>query len=745
MNMFDKRPLFSVLTASILAFVVFTYSDKLTKGILISSMVFLLVLSLFLDHRGALKRKLFIVIEACALATMLLSLLYFNLYFDFSRKYGNEEVEIYGTVQEITDYTSSTSYTVKVTKINGKSILPRNIKIYVYKYQNYFLEPGNIIKFSATFCEFDDYGDFDSKAYYYGKGISADTENVHSIVTLDEGTLPLNVWFYNIRQTITERAIAQSDENAASLLSALLLGERNLLSDELKLNFKRLGITHILALSGLHLSILSFGIQKLLSFISVKKKARLAITSVIILLYMAITGFSSSVVRAGIMLIIYSALFLLGQTKDSLTSLAIAVTIILIAAPYSVYDISLWLSALSTLGIVATSGIMPSAPKGNIIKRILLYIASGLFISFAATSATLTITAYSFGATSLLAAPATMIFSILSEAVIYVGTIMLIFGNIIPIGHLLILISDLSYYLARVMSAPDIIYIKINYPIIKVLIVIYTVIFIAFLIINFKNKLRASIAVFTVFAMILTSATVINVYNDKRDMLIYSSETGADIMLFHTGSQTSVIVHGNYTKSLAYDTVSLLEEHGINSIDDYYLTSYSSRVYENVKKTMSLIKVRCIYAPTPKNDDDCSDASELEYLVEGTETKLILYDRSTTTDVGELKISPIYINDNKICILSIQSKFGKLAYISSGALVENTKIIALKQMTDADAVIFGCYGKKYSDITYLKVFYPKIKMIVLGSNNLEVQNAFLNKYIENGTKTYEDNLIVIEN
>lgn len=744
MNIFDKRPLFSVITSSIIAFVIFTYSDKLLQGILVSSAVFLLDLSLILYFRWHITKKVILVAEIFALLTMILSLLYFDVYFDFSKNYDDEEeVEICGTVQDVTDYGTASAYTLKVYKINGKRIIPRKIKIYVYGYINRQIEIGNKISLNAILCEFEDYADFDSKTYYYGKGISADTKNVHDINVLDEGTIPLTAVFANIRQGLTERAIAESDESAASLLSALLLGERDLLSDELKLSFKRLGITHILALSGLHLSILSLGIQKLLSLFSVKKKPRLAITAVIILLYMALTGFSVSVVRAGIMIIIYSALFLLGQTKDSLTSLSIAVAVILLISPYSVYDVSLWLSALSTLGIVATSGVVSTASHAGFGKKAFSFIIRGLFVSFAATSATLSITAYTFGATSLLAAPATMIFSLLAEAIIYIGTTMLIFGNIFFIGDVLILISDFTYYLAKIISNVDGIYIKIDYPLIKILIIIYTVLFLVFLSINFKNKIKSTIAIVSAFAVIFTSAAVINISNSQSTLFIYSSESGADVLVFHSKDGTSVISHGKYTKSAAYDNVSMLEENGIYSIDNYYLTTYSSKMCDNISKTMSLIKVRAVYIPMPNNDDENQIADEIEYFIQRTETKLIFYDQSQPNEIGELEISNVYSGSDKRCILSINSPHGKLVYASSGALEGETKIIALKQMTDANAIIFGCYGKKYSDAAYLRYSFSQADFIVMQSENLKIESKFLDGYIDSGIEIYTERFVIL--
>ena len=125
----------------------------------------------------------------------------------------------------------------------------------------------------------------------------------------ERGNGGISVFFDNLRERLSRCVTLFSDSESGALVSALLLGERDLLPDKLRLDFKRIGISHILALSGLHLAILSLGVGKLLSLLKVKKKARLVIIILFILIYMALTGFSVSVCRAGIMIIVSTCFF----------------------------------------------------------------------------------------------------------------------------------------------------------------------------------------------------------------------------------------------------------------------------------------------------------------------------------------------------------------------------------------------------------------------------------------------------
>ena len=746
MNIFDKRPLFLIITIFTCGFVIFTFSDSLMRGVFLALAILLLGLSLFLYFYKNLDVLLLMISSIAILISMLASFLYFDVYFRAYEKY-DDTVEIEGTVISVEEYDTMSSYTIKTKTINGKWA-PYKIRAYTTRYTFYNASPGTQIRFNADLCKFENFSDFNAESYNFAKGISAEASNIQNVYVLERGLPPLEAIFANMRAKITAEAIFLSDYDSATFLVALLLGERDLLSNQLALDFKRLGITHILALSGQHLTILSLAIQKLLSIFKVNKKPRLVITSVFIVLYVALTGFSVSVVRAGIMVLIYSALFLLQQTSDSLTSLAISLMAILVATPYAVYDVALWLSVLATFGIVATAEVIEKKRDLNAIKRLLYYIGASIFVTFVSTSGTLAITAYVFGATSILAAPATLIFSVICELIIYVGSFMLIFGRLLPIGKLLKPLCDLICYLAGIMAEPDIVYVQIDYTLIKILILLYTIAFAVFLSIKLKRKKQALGLLASMFAAIMITATVANLISSNEDILLYSNYNKNDMIVIRDNTEAMFISCGTYSNSKAYDDVELLEEYRIQSIDSYYVTHYSKSLPDNIIKLTSLIKVDKVYIPTPKTDEEIYIADTIRHFLKRSRTDVIFYNINNavqserysftllhTTNMGES-------SDHK-CALKVESGDNKILYLSSGMLHPDTKLMALKQMSDSSTIIFGCHGKKYSDSTYITAYYPNIKEIIISSLNLDFDVNQLERYLKNGTKIhYEDTLVI---
>ena len=552
MNIFDKRPLFLILIVAISGFVGFTFSGGILKGILCAVALLLLILSLFLFYKKRISTNpMLIILPAVLLASMIFSFIYFELYFKAYNHYEGE-VTIEGKIISYENDSYASNIIVKTSKIDGKIRYGHTVRMSLEKYKlDERFDIGSKISFSGNISEFEDFSDMDANAYYFAKGIGANVKNVRNVRYLGKGTLPISYYTESIRMSVFDRIDSLSDNNAASLFAALFTGERDLLPDQIKLDFKRLGITHILALSGLHLSIISLGLSRVLSALQIKKKPRLIIIAIFIVLYMILTGLSVSVVRAGIMILIYTALFLLGKTKDSITSLAISVFSILLFRPFAVYDLALWLSALATFGIVAFSSEEEYTEKKTFWNSALAYILASFKASFFATSTTLLISVLAFGALSIASVVATLIFSLLSEAIIYIGILMLVFGKLIPLKYILIPISDFTYYLSGAMSEPDWIYLSTDYVFVLIAAILYTLCLVAFLILPIYNKKKscAILAIcFVAFMLLSLTANLISINDDK---VIYTSTENGDSIIMRSNSHTAVVYYGSHSASTA--------------------------------------------------------------------------------------------------------------------------------------------------------------------------------------------------
>lgn len=141
----------------------------------------------------------------------------------------------------------------------------------------------------------------------------------------------------------------------AGTAQALTVRERSALSGKTAADYRNAGLSHLLAISGLHLSILVLALRRMLAWLHLPKKPRECLALLLLVLYCVLTGFSPSVVRASVMLGFSMVGEMTLRRFDSLTTLFVALGILLLANPYALLSAGLQLSFLSCLGILLVS------------------------------------------------------------------------------------------------------------------------------------------------------------------------------------------------------------------------------------------------------------------------------------------------------------------------------------------------------------------------------------------------------
>ena len=249
-------------------------------------------------------------------------------------------------------------------------------------------------------------------------------------------------------------------DDALQILSALLLGEREYIRDELKDSFANAGITHVMAVSGLHVGIIYIILFYLLFFLDRVKYGKV-IRSMIILLvlwfYAFIAGLSPSVVRAVIMFSVISIGQGMKREANVYNSLAVAAFVLLCMNPFYIRDVGFQLSFLAVLGIVLLYPKIypPLASKYWLPDRAWMLIS----VSLAAQFATFPLILFYFAQfpnyfilTNLLAIP-------LVTIILYLGLSLLVFSFSLFISKVLTLVlngivSSLVFVVEKVSELP---------------------------------------------------------------------------------------------------------------------------------------------------------------------------------------------------------------------------------------------------------------------------------------------------
>ena len=206
-----------------------------------------------------------------------------------------------------------------------------------------------------SFAQATNYGQFDQREYYLERGIVlklyADEvkliDEAGSIKGLVKSTL------FDITGSFQDGLDCVFDEKDRGILYAMLAGNRSELDDSTKGLYQRMGIAHVLSISGLHITLIGLGLYKVLMLLTKRLKLSVLISCTFVFLYGMLTGFSVSTERAVIMLFCMLFARLLGEAYDGQSAAGLAAIIILVMNPAEIYDSGFQLSFIAVFGIFA--------------------------------------------------------------------------------------------------------------------------------------------------------------------------------------------------------------------------------------------------------------------------------------------------------------------------------------------------------------------------------------------------------
>lgn len=262
---------------------------------------------------------------------------------------------ITGTVYMIIDKGGSTVVYLKNNqiKLSKNSALFLSDQLILYSKNAKQLKIGNQIKVYGEIHKFksgSNPGQFDEAFYYKTKHIDYKVyEKNMQIVNLKDNWLQQGLYEIKLK-LVTVYSSILNDKNAG-IVAAMLLGEKSLLDEDIKDLYQQNGITHILAISGFHVSLIGLTFYKILIRIGLSQLISTIIATFTIYCYGLLTNFSVSTNRAVVMLIVGLFANVIGRTYDLLSATALSALLILIQNPMEIYDAGFLLSFGAVLGI----------------------------------------------------------------------------------------------------------------------------------------------------------------------------------------------------------------------------------------------------------------------------------------------------------------------------------------------------------------------------------------------------------
>lgn len=228
--------------------------------------------------------------------------------------------------------------------------------VYVYYDGNEKVSIGDYIQCSnaqyRAFSRARNKGNFDSETYYHSIGITASfyTKNLKNIGTRKSILLFLRQKIFRIKKTLKKVLYEICDTETASVLEAMLLGDKSNMHEETANIFKDAGIFHVCCVSGTHMAVIGMGIYILL------RKVRgycfsVGVAAAFIICYGILTGMGMSVMRAVIMILLKLVADILGRTYDMISAMSLSSIIIIFIYPYAILNTGFALSYAAVAGV----------------------------------------------------------------------------------------------------------------------------------------------------------------------------------------------------------------------------------------------------------------------------------------------------------------------------------------------------------------------------------------------------------
>ncbi|MBI5970242.1 MAG: DNA internalization-related competence protein ComEC/Rec2 [Deltaproteobacteria bacterium] len=284
---------------------------------------------------------------------------------DYASALGHDVEGVIAASPEFTAHTTRLLVSADALNAAGKRIQTTGLVQLVSEGQLEGWRTGDRVRFIARLKEPANFGnpgeyDFSGRLNLRGIFTTGWLKDGKLLVKIQDGEAGLARFTEDVRERV--RLFIEKNSDNAEVLKALVIAERGGVEPALRDAFVKTGTAHILAISGLHVGVVAFffyrfilfGLkrsERLLLALNAKKTAAM-LSLPFVIVYGALAGFPTSAQRAVVMAVVFVIAFLFDRGKDFYNTLAVAALIILLIAPYSVWDIGFQLSFAAVFGIV---------------------------------------------------------------------------------------------------------------------------------------------------------------------------------------------------------------------------------------------------------------------------------------------------------------------------------------------------------------------------------------------------------
>ncbi len=635
-------------------------------------------------------------------------------------------------------------YTIKIEsgKYKGKKFY-----LYVKKNENNKLKYGDLIEINGEYkipSKARNYKGFDYREYLKTKKIygSIKLDN-NSIKIIEENKLNVVLTLSNkIRNHIINASDKALPERTNKLLIGILLGDKTQIEEDIIENFKISNLTHMLSVSGAHTSYIILGVTYILSKGNISKRWIYVITILILILFMFLTNFTTSVIRACCMSIIVLGANLIYRKPDIWASISISLLIILIINPFAINEIGLQLSYLGTIGIIVFNKSIESLL--NKIK-INSKISKLLSVTISAQIMIMPIMAYKFNTISLtffisnvLASPFLGISIILGFITIFISLISFTLAKILAILlnfslETLIFISEFTAKLplsSILIKTPYAFSIIIIYCLVLILNYIYSIYNSKANLRLFQKRILKRINKRKILSIITAFILIFNIFSFccsliPKDLIIHFIDVGqGDSCLIISPNNKKILIDGGEGEPEVL--LSYLLDRRIKTIDYIIISHFDSDHCNGLIEVIKKLDIKNILIS--KQAYFCDEYKNIANIINSKKIKVIFVKQGDELNIEEnVKLDIFYpsneleyedLNNNSVVT---KLTYNSLSILFTGDIEKSEENLLGKYKNgelESEVLKVAHHGSKTSSSKeFLEAVKPKIALIGVGENN----------------------------
>ena len=578
---------------------------------------------------------------------------------------------------------------------------------------------------------------FDARRSYLSSRIFLTAEGTVSPAE-QRRAFSLRALFARLNEKLTSVFLAAAGRDTGGFLAAVCLGNRDHLLSSLSRDFRRLGLSHLLAVSGTHFSVLITYLTFFMKRLRLNRKLRAPLTSVLIVFFMFLTGGSPSVLRAGLMQLLVQFSLFFARKPNLIHSFALSGALLLLFSPFSASSCSLQLSFAATWACIVwltdrgtilrrlreKTGL---GSRKNILSRLLSAAVETVLLTAVVTLGTMPLIWLYFGELPLLSVPANVFYLPLTALTLGLGWLLLLLSPLRiltpPLALLLRgLVRLITGTAAKLACLPGVT-LSVGYNFAPFLLFPAALCLALLPFFQSRGRRRCALSGLALLCLFFSCVGIARTAARNDAVLVHLAVKKNEGFVLCTDNRVLLCDMTDGTSAVSRRLTAEAEKLHVCGIDAVLLTHYHNRHVQMLGRLFSQEIVRSLWLPEPQSDEEDEICRSLLALCEENGVTSVILSSGEAADFCGIPVTVLprtwlSRSTHPVCAASVSLPSAGVFFASSsfneGGLTEAAEA--------ADIVILGGHSPVYKK-TFALSFRNEPKILSLCADARDYADA----------------------